>query len=896
MFLRSLAAILSFATAYILVPLGLRFLPFSFKTSSVVVGAPLFYDFDINRAFYFGYADLLLIPLVSSVLFYLIARRLPEGPTNDSPAALEPAAEGTKLILVRTAAIGFLLGTLFFRKGWTPVWLVGLLGAIAWSLGVRKLSTVLALRYPQRAKAWFQAAMNLAALPFVAFVPWVFSLQTAAIVDGALLEVAWFPFSWALGSFAALTFLASLLLFHWDLHSVEVSVVGEQIFPREKLLSIFVVITATLFAFDACFPINPWLAGHDFFHWGEGFIPARLLSQGKVPWRDYLFVHGLLEDALQYLPGLFQWGESLWAAWLGRTFWFHPIGIVLVGLCYWAFFHSNPWFVLSLILLLFFPVLFIGPSVTAFVPRFFLMPVCLVAGLYYFRRPTVLRAISLGGLLILSFFLSAETLFLALGFGVLTVVSDVQSWDRTRALVWNIRRSLGLAVMAVAGLGIGFYCLKEVGALDAYLDFHLRTASGHRFTGGGVGQRVEPLWLLAFFGTLAACFYSAGKALRRRRRFSAEELVAGAVFVFAVLYYQKFLSRSDSHHFLLMWMPSLFLSLYCLFRLLNVWDAMARVTTLPRVKLQRPVSALVFALVLLLLSPKIFRRLDAQAGGRLDATVSTISHHPELGPIGLGESAKKAFNDSLEFFGPNRETETVFDFTNQPLLYHYLLGFQPTTRFPFVSVAIHPYLQTEVIRELERVRPRFVIYQSKSSYYFDWDGVSNSVRHHLVSAHLLRHYQPSAWVGGNLVLERRESGGAPKLTWFDALDSVQSCNWGHVLSYWAKPYVEAPSYSVVAHQTATSSTRLSLPPSSLGKPGYLDLYFSSVGQGNIELVFEGSKPQIRFSTRPGTNVRYRIPVGSCPQWFARRTDFLNLKHGQDLVLEKAVWAVNGDPF
>lgn len=892
MILQSTLAIVSFALAKLAVPWLLSWFSFSLRRYSPVVGAPIFNDFDVNRAVLLGYLEVFLVPLTACALFYFSRRAL-----KCTPLA-EPSAPSLELVPTegedpygrwKTAAVGFVLGWLFYRKGWTPLWLSGALGCCLFSWVVYKVLPVLSTRYPQRSVAWFRAGLHLAALPFAVWVLWVFSAQTQAVWDGVPRSVNWFPFLAATVCFFVLAAFCAMQLLQRDPDTGDFSVVGEALFARERVCVALVLTAVGLWALDAAFPIHPWLPGHDFFHWGEGYVPASLLLQGKVPWRDFLFIHGLLEDVLQYYPGLILWGESLWAAWAGRTFWFHPVGLVLIGFFYWAFFKRNLFFVGMLLLLLLFPALFIGPSTTAFVPRFFLMPVCLVACLFFLKEPSIKRTILFAFPAVLELFLGAETFFLALGFAAVVIVADVQSWDRQKSAAWCARRTLLFGGFSLGFVALGFALLASLGALEAFLDFHLRTASGHRFTGGGVGQRVEPLWIWGCLATLSACFYAGARAFRHRRMLSADELTMGAVFIFNLLYYQKFLSRPDSHHFLLMWMPSVCLSLYCFSRLLDRWDAMALSRLSPSTPWKRPVSAGFFLVTVVVLSPRIVMRLGPDTGGRLDARLTTNSLNPALGAVTLAETASDVTRQSIAFFGEERGEETFFDFTNQPLLFHYLVGLPVVTRFPFVSVAIHPFLQDSLIQDLEKSRPRYVAYYSNNTSYFHWDGVPNPIRHSKVSAYLLDHYQPKAWVTGNLILERKEGVGAPRLSWNKAIAPMEACAWGYVLSNWSTPYTAAPEKSVISHTVTPQAIRLSLPPASSGKAGFLDLYFQSVQEDEIDLVFEGSRSQILFHTKAGDQVRYRVPVGSCPQWYARQTDSIVVKHRNALTLEKAVW-------
>ena len=119
--------------------------------------------------------------------------------------------------------------------------------------------------------------------------------------------------------------------------------------------------------------------------------------------------------------------------------------------------------------------------------------------------------------------------------------------------------------------------------------------------------------------------------------------------------------------------------------------------------------------------------------------------------------------------------------------------------------------------------------------------------------------------------------------------SLPSCQWGAVLANWSEPYSEAPARALIVHEISTQSTRLALPPSSLGRPGVLEFYFRSVGDDEVSIHFGGSRSAIEFKTRAGNQMIYRVPVSVCPQWFARQADSILVNHHNAFTLEKVAW-------
>ena len=89
-----------------------------------------------------------------------------------------------------------------------------------------------------------------------------------------------------------------------------------------------------------------------------------------------------------------------------------------------------------------------------------------------------------------------------------------------------------------------------------------------------------------------------------------------------------------------------------------------------------------------------------------------------------------------------RPGDWVFDFSNEPGLYYYLLGQDPRTRYYHVSMAIPEAGQQDLIGQLERDQPKLVVLTNSRFGLPEWDGIPNEVRHYDVSQYVLDHYTP----------------------------------------------------------------------------------------------------------------------------------------------------------
>ena len=110
----------------------------------------------------------------------------------------------------------------------------------------------------------------------------------------------------------------------------------------------------------------------------------------------------------------------------------------------------------------------------------------------------------------------------------------------------------------------------------------------------------------------------------------------------------------------------------------------------------------------------------------------------------------------------------VFDFSDEPGLLYFLLNRVPGTRYFNVSMADTGFAQRQLIAELERSRPRLVVFYGEGIGLPVWDGIDATVRHYDVSDYLLAHYTPLADIDGQFVMirvrSRRLRSAAPSVT------------------------------------------------------------------------------------------------------------------------------------
>ena len=252
------------------------------------------------------------------------------------------------------------------------------------------------------------------------------------------------------------------------------------------------------------------------------------------------------------------------------------------------------------------------------------------------------------------------------------------------------------------------------------------------------------------------------------------------------LYYRKFLSRADMHvaHSMAPAVPLLF---YAVDRVLT---AISEQVVIRWRTWLHPLGATAILLYVGASAPRGPVASLTTLKGRLQVGVP---EQPVLERMGWSDKASvaplAAQVASLEAFlaGVLGPEDSIFDFTNQPALYHFLLDLKPASRFFHVSMAIRARTQAEVIADLKRSRPPLVVYESDFGGLPEWDGVNNVVRHHEISRYLLANYRPLGAVAGQTFYVRNgvdlsPAKAAPRsvelLPPRSGVESEQQCDWG----------------------------------------------------------------------------------------------------------------------
>jgi hypothetical protein len=764
-----------------------------------IVGYPTLADFNIERYYERYWLVVGFVPLVTLALFLVLDRFVPgrrarRPRTREAePDPIRTSASSGWATAGRVALIGAILGVelaTVIRREHDWIWTVGLpttalYGALIAALG-RWIRTLPGKDRRERADA-----ANALAAPLLIVGLLGAAAGTRVVGPDREWSFDWLPVWLALA--------LALVPLAWIALQIRAGDAPPTIGRRVALL-----ISGPVAIFLSISALPGALGRMDMFHEGEALAAADLFRDGAFPWRDLIFIHGLLNDVLAPLVGMTVFEDSRWGAAAG--------GLVLVVPLYWiavyAFcayvFRQNWLFLVISQVAVFATVASFDHGEFEFLfgthLRFLAIPLVLISLIALLRRATAVRAAVFSGLMLIQTILAPEAAIAGVIFFLAVVGYDAIRFQRGLPLRRNFRRT-GLTI-AFGSIQLAIWCafLAWYGALDDFFSVYLTFASSHELTGAlplqpsgteyWLAMYVPPVAALAMLTLIVVQVFG-------RWQVSAEDWGLGAMALFVLAYYHKFLARADGHVFQVA-AVSLPLVLYVVFRAVDAIDRLFDRINMPtHVRIPRRAAIALLLLVTAVSAPSISRTLEALPT-RLEAT--TVSA-PTLSSVGFAtndavdETTIHDFREIARFY--LKSDDTVFDFSNTPALFHYILELRPATRYYNVSLAIRRKTQLDLIKELEQNRPKLVFFPGTITGppigLPTWDGVSNPIRHYEVSEWILDRYRPVIASHGFLVLIPKSAPSPPVAALRRRLsepprtdllyDRSLPCTWGYVPNF-----------------------------------------------------------------------------------------------------------------
>ena len=653
--------------------------------------------------------------------------------------------------------------------------------------------------------------------------------------------------------------------------------------------------------------LAPALPSMDMFHEGESLVAARLSLDGALPWRDLISIHGLLEDVFRSMVGMLVFENSRWGANAGRMMLIVPAYWYLNYLLMVRLFQRN-WIAIAAVVIMtaagnqVAEGLFFQTHI-----RMLLLPIVLLLFARVLDRATWLRTAALTGVALVAFILTPEMAYLVAALGLTLVAFE---WlHRIEGDRWwkTFRRVALCSACGAVGLSIFLCYLVATGSLNAYIGYFQTFAFGHQLTGS-----IPILWQYWAFdfaayvtvGVVLVAFWYVIANLRARRTMSANDWTMVALAIFVALYYQKFLSRADGHVFQ-SWAVAIPLFYYEVYKLVS-WasERLAARTWKPpfssRFVVQLPFVSLFLIVLVIAASPLATQAETGSARFRM--FVPEPAQMAREGYVISGQSAVAGVTEVKQVLDAVMQPgDKLYDFTNEPGLFYFLLNYDPPTRFYHASMAIRQRNQNELIDELRKSDPDIVVYDGNKYGLPEWDGIPNAVRHYDISRYLLNHYEPFIAFDGYTFLAKKgkvipraelEKLALAQPVFEDLYFIAHSCAWGYSPNFFSltpSPNAKRSEPLVGAVDAAfPRRVRYQLPPDAQ-QYGWIELESSKPFVNDSFVLSDGSDyyreddptHSIRFQTLPRSGKRYRAKLSNCAQWRGFAGGSVVLSHGAE---------------
>jgi hypothetical protein len=776
--LRFIVSVFAAGSTAVLTAVSLR-RPLSVRTD--VVGYPIYANFNSYNYFHQYYIAILLFPALALLIYELIGRVWAESSWPAAPPAPPIAPDPQqRLVSERSASqarlfvVGASLAILWSmlresRERATPV-AIGLV-ALGYVVAVSVAERLLALRRPAGAGR-NGSPINAAIAPFsVLLFEAVAARASVAVANPpALHTYRLLPLLLTLGLAGGAVALTWIRLWRsrgeGDPRRVESDAIWYFVVP-----SLLVVVTAA---------VPPPMGGVDLFHAGELTVAPCLFRRGALPWKDLVLIHGVLNDLLLGLWGFSVFGESIWAGLAGFTVFGTPLWWLTNFFLFLYLFRERKSF------------LFAGLA-AAFVAtfpfvhwRFLPYPVVLLALASVLRKGTWPRSFLLAVLVVGGNLLVPELAYLVPAVAIVLFVRDLATPAPGQSPWRRFHRTLKVGVAGIAVTLVACALLGRAGLLEGLVEYYWTFGPGHELAGAFplklTGMQKPPRLLEAVLPpvlVILSIWYVIAH-LRMRRSLAERDWVMLAAAVVTAGYYGKFIARPDAPHLAQAIAPALPLLWYAL------KEGLDRVGTLggPLWRRWLPPVAMASAAAWMVapapLAP-LYILSDVRGRYRID-----VPSDPILPRVGWSNSQLLTASERewKELDGWLKRVvkpgETLFDFTNQPALYHFILGYPPASRFYNVQMAIRRDSQALLLAELKERSPAVVVYGSERGGLPEWDGIPNAIRHYDVSRFVLDRYERAAKVAGQALYVR-------KLPAAEAVPSTeddgQRCDWGYAPNF-----------------------------------------------------------------------------------------------------------------
>ncbi len=762
--------------------------------TSIVVGYPLFANFNVTRYTYAYYLAILVGPAVFLVCFQLLSRFGPlrrltakrrsvrdgQTPDGDEFAQADKQSVSPAMHISRLVGVGAMLGleikTGFGLGSISPVLAIAL-GAVIFASAALLIAAALHQLRPLVQWTTVTSVFNIVST--IVMVPLLYQISRTTIVTvlstDRVVHYPWLPLWLVIGITALLLAWAVRFRIRHELSHIE------------HHLIFFVAVPLTIFIIHAGIPGA--LGPVDVFGEGEYLAGGWLLLHGVMPWRDIYMIHGIWDDGIKSIIGYQIFGRTRWGATTGITMLLYPL--------YWVFLY---YFAAAVFIRRSFFVLAVAASMCAgiFVNwdlRYAFWPLILILLARALQQRNTGGAIALMAGIIAQAILIPEMSYALIACGATAVLFEIYERRSQRFSFGDypvtIRATISGAVMGGAFL----LWLHIEHALGGFVGYFKDFATSHALTGGiplftDYAKRSVPNSLgitlhavdspalitrysIELFLPIAAIVVTillVVARIRGGRRLVIQDWLCVAAAIMVALYYPKGIDRADVGHIAEVFEVTVPLLLLLSYRFVVGLDrafahqSVAGVAKKGSIQLRRHISslsvaspaAMIVLLVVLLSAPLTPTGAVMTVPTQHQASSPTPAAPPMVkGGPGLGYATNGLSNDVIidtqRIFDRYAGTSgPVFDFSSAPAIVNFFLDRRPTSRFYDMGSVLTPTTEYQVISDLQRTQPNIVLFDGAG--LSSWDYISNQVREGILSDYLLTNYRPLVLASGELFL------------------------------------------------------------------------------------------------------------------------------------------------
>lgn len=790
-------------------------LPGELQQPDDIIGFPSFYNFDF-RPLYLGHRLVTwVIPVVMALTYWATGRWGPlsttaskvarnitttdiavvQAASRDDPTEVGPSWRHYPRLLIPA----MLIALSFSARSNAPdpsISFVAVVLAVTYVLAVLSVGVV-ALRWTGRPDCVSLVHAYAAGLVAVGSVAWFARHSVTLDQNGAVDRWSWIPLWFVAACAVAVIAWVSLRLRQ-----------GVAATSVEQRVVAVLAGSAVVYLLVADMPgAIGTIQGFDDSH---SVVGADLFSRGYFPWRDVLFMHGIFEDGLRSNVGFVLFEPTFWGAdAASRLIWTPLIWVSYYLLVVWAAPRSaisQIGFVLAV------PWLSVYLSVSV---RWVAVAVILILLGETLRRRSPPMTIGLTTVLFCGAILVPEMSFQVIAVALVLVLSDLSSSDELRR--WRrLARTRDFVATGLVLLAGWWVFLAAHGSVRAWIDYYLIFGPGHAASGALPLDIVDKgsydnVFFVSEVVTAAVIGLSVLRMLSGRRTDTLQWVILAAA-VTTGLYAEKGLGRFDAGHILQVFtvaLPSWLLLMIAGLRRLDLAGALSATPlsgTRRRNQMRRvPIRVLggaTAALVLAFAAPAAIgvsstpaRLLEVPAHNR--STVPNVNHREQrIGYTLTGQDGpdnRMIVDLSMLLDTLTPRGSTVYDFTNSPGYFTYLLQEQLATRFYTVGVALPEISQDQLVEDLQESNPAVVVFDDLFYGLPVWDGPRNEVRHFETSPYLLEGWTPVVSTYGFLFMLRNDLvDDMPDLPDLrgpiqteDLYSSMPPCEWGFTANFLA---------------------------------------------------------------------------------------------------------------